>query len=208
MRANVARMVYLTGAALIVLLLQSPARPQGSGSSRAAPPRATRPPTPEEFYQNFWKHLNRKELPYTKWSGFAGKESPQKGESPHGAFTKTFINKAAADDPQKLAYGTILVTENYADDEKTLQNITVMYRYKGTDPKHNDWYWLKYNPDGTIARTPEKEGKKAIAGKVASCIDCHTRAGGGDYVFSNDEKGADGKSGDEKTADKKSPDEK
>jgi hypothetical protein len=208
MQTSTAKSLCLAGATLVVLSFQSPARPQGSGSSRAAPPRATRPPTPEEFYQSFWKHLNRKESPYTQWSGFAGKEGMQKGESPHGTFTKTFINKTAADDPQKLPYGAILVTENYADDEKTLQNITVMYRYKGSDPKHNDWYWLKYQPDGTIARTPEKEGKKAIAGKVASCIDCHTRAGGADFVFSNDEKAEEEKTGDEKSPDKELPDEK
>jgi hypothetical protein len=208
MRANIAKMLCLAGAAVIALSFPSPARSQGSGSSRAAPPRATRPPTPEEFYQNFWKHLNRKEAPYTKWSGFAGKEGLQKGESPHGAITKTFINKTAADDPQKLPYGAILVTENYADDEKTLQNITVMYRYKGSDPKHNDWYWLQYQPGGTIARTSEKEGKKAIAGKVVSCIDCHTRAGGADYVFSNDEEAAGDTASDKNAPGKRSADDK
>ena len=39
----------LAAAAVMVLIVQSPARPQGSGSSRAAPPRETRPPTPEEL---------------------------------------------------------------------------------------------------------------------------------------------------------------
>jgi hypothetical protein len=28
------------------------------------------------------------------------------------------------------------------------------------------------------------EGGKAVAGKVASCFDCHAKASGGDYVFS------------------------
>jgi hypothetical protein len=203
MRMNVVNSLCVTGAALIVLSFQSPARPQGSGSSRAAPPRATRPPTPDEFYQSFWKHLTRKESPYQKWAGFAGKEGLQKGESPHGEFTRTYINKAAAGAPEKLAEGAIIVTENYADDQKTLADITVMYRYKGSDPKHNDWYWLKYRPDGSIARTSEKEGKKAIAGKVTSCIDCHTRAGGSDFVFSNDEPEPEPKNPDEKAPDDK-----
>ena len=75
-----------------------------------------------------------------------------------------------------------------------MKDITVMYRSKGADPQHGDWYWLKYLPDGSIARTPEKEGKKAIAGKVASCIECHSKAGGKDLVYSNDpETGADEK---------------
>ena len=41
-------------------------------------------------------------------------------------------------------------------------------------------------PDGSIARTSDKEGKKPIAGVVASCIDCHSKAGGRDLVYSND----------------------
>jgi len=61
-----------------------------------------------------------------------------------------------------------------------------MYRSKGADPQHNDWYWLKYLPNGSIARTSEKEGKKPIAGKVASCIDCHSKAAGKDLAYSND----------------------
>jgi hypothetical protein len=132
----------------------------------------------------------------------------QKGKSPHGDFTRSYLNKTAASAPDKPPEGAIIVTENYAGDQKTLTDITVMYRSKGSDPKHNDWYWLKYRPDGSIARTSEKEGKKAIAGKVESCIDCHSRAGGADYVYSNDEKRADENASDETAPDKKSPDEK
>jgi len=51
-----------------------------------------------------------------------------------------------------------------------------MYRSKGPIPKHNDWYWLKYLPKGSIARTSEKEGKKPDGREVARAIDCHTKA--------------------------------
>src|SRR5260370_41867881 len=98
MRAIRPRTACLAAVAALVLLVQSPARPQGSGSSRAAPPRETRPPTPEEFYEGFWKYLNRTESPYTKWAGVPGKTGMQKGEGPHGEFTKTYRNKVAADD--------------------------------------------------------------------------------------------------------------
>jgi len=208
MRAAVAKVLCLTGATLIVVSMSSPARPQGSGSSRAAPQRATRPPTPEEFYQNFWKHLTRKESPYQKWSSFPGKEGPQKGENPHGPATKTFLNKSAASDPAKLPEGSIIVTENYSEDQKTLRDITVMYRFKGTDPAHNDWYWLKYLPGGAIARSSDKEGKKPIAGKVASCIECHTRAGGSDFVFSNDGEAPATESSEKTSPDPKTPGDK
>jgi hypothetical protein len=142
--------------------------------------------TPDEFYAAFWKHIIRQESPYTKWGSPKGKEGLREGQSPHGDFVRMYANKAAIDSPSALPYGAILVTENYEQDKRTLKDITVMYRVKGTDPKHNDWYWLKYLPNGTIARTPEKEGKKAIAGRVASCIECHSKAGGNDLVHAND----------------------
>lgn len=176
----------LAGAVLVLVFSAAPARPQGSGSTRSAPPRATRPPTQEEFQQSFWKFLTKKESPYTKWKEFPGKAGFQKGNSPHGAFTKTYINKAAAESLKDFAFTSILVTENYADDQKTLKDITIMYRVKGTDPQHRDWYWLKYLPNGTVPLTSEKEGKKPMAGKVSSCIDCHAKAAGGDLVYSND----------------------
>jgi hypothetical protein len=159
---------------------------EGSGSSRASPQRTTRPMTPDEFYQSFWKHLHKQENPYSKWGSLPGKGELREGESPHGEFVRHYANKAATDNPKGLPYGSILVTENYDADKKTLKDVTVMYRSKGADPQHGDWYWLKYQPDGSIARTPEKEGKKAIAGKVASCIECHSKAAGRDLVYSND----------------------
>jgi hypothetical protein len=170
----------------LLAAFQSTAWPQGSGSSRSAPERATRPPTPDEFYASFWKHLNKPESPYQKWDALPGKNDLHEGAAPHGAFLRTYANKTAARDPKALPYGSVLVTENYDKDKKTLKDVTVMYRSKGADPQHGDWYWLKYLPDGSIARTPEQEGKKAIAGKVASCIECHSKAGGRDLVFSND----------------------
>ena len=185
MRTPVATILCLGAAALIIGSLQSPARPQGSGSSRAAPPRATRPPTPEEFYQSFWKYLNKQDAPYKKWGSLPGKSGVRAGTESHGESMQTFANKTAIDKADTLPYGSILVTENY-DQDKKLKDITVMYRSKGADPQHGDWYWLKYLPDGSIARTSEKEGKKAIAGKVSSCIECHSKAVGRDLVFSND----------------------
>jgi hypothetical protein len=184
----------LIASAAFLLFRQPTSAQEGSGSSRAAPQRATRPPTPEEFYASFWKHLNKQESPYKKWESLPGKKDLREGAAPHGDFVRTYANKTATSDPKVLPYGSILVTENYGEDKKTLIDITVMYRSKGADAQHGDWYWLKYLPDGTIARTPEKEGKKAIAGKVSSCIECHSKAAGKDLVYSNDpEKEAEAK---------------
>jgi len=183
-------MLFVLFVAFVVCFVISAGRStsaqEGSGTSRASPPRATRPRTPAEFSQSFWKHLKKQDSPYTKWGSLPGKTGMREGADPHGAFIQTFANKTATDRPDTLPYGAILVAENYDTDQKTLKDITVMYRSKGADPKHGDWYWLKYLPDGSVARTSDKEGKKPIAGVVASCIDCHSKAAGRDLVFSND----------------------
>ncbi len=97
-----------------------------------------------------------------------------------------YVNRIASGDPKALPHGSIIIKENYGKDQKTLMAITVMYRVKGYDAAHNDWYWVKYNADGTVARTPADKGSMPIAGKFKSCIDCHSSAGGDDYYFAND----------------------
>ena len=180
-----------------LLLAPKIAFAQGSGSTRvpnsgtqpyrqpAAQP--NRPQTPDEFYQSFWKHLVRQQDPYTKWEKL-GEQTHPEPSGPHGALVKTYANKPAVGNLASAPQGAILVAENYGKDEQTLTSITVMYRVKGSEPKTNDWYWLEYLPNGSIARTPAKDGNKAIAGKVKSCIECHTKAEGKDFVFSNDPK--------------------
>jgi len=160
---------------------------QGSGSSRIEPQSSAKAKTPEEFYKSFWQYLSRRDAPYTKWPMLPGKDGLRQGEGPHGKFVKAYVNKLVADSPKALPLGAILVAENYAEDQTTLQSIMVMYRVKGADPQHFDWYWLAYQPDGSIARTSAQEGNKPVAGKMASCIDCHAKAKGADFVFSNDE---------------------
>ena len=182
----------MAAAAILSLTAQpSAAQQQGSGSSRTAPPaRTAQPTTPDEFYKSFWTYLNRAESPYKSWTGT---EAMKNGEPPHGALIKTHVNKLVADSPKNLPYGAILVADNYADDGKTLQSVMVMFRIQGRDPQHFDWYWLQYQPDGSISLTSPEAGKKAIAGKVSSCIDCHAKAKGGDYVHLYDEPAPEGR---------------
>lgn len=170
----------------VVLSFASPAWPQGSGSSRIDPPRATRPMTPEEFQQSFWNHLVKADAPYNKWAALSKREVPPRKESPHGVST-TFANKIAADDSKTFPFGSILVREDY-DAKGKRTSISVMYRVKGTDPQNGDWYWLRYLENGSVAKAPAAEGGKPFAGRVASCIECHRKADGKDFVFANDAK--------------------
>jgi hypothetical protein len=222
---------------VVVLAPGSPAAAQGSGSSRLGQPgygqpppsyrqptptyrqpyptsvqpqpSVVRPPTPEEFYQALWRYLVRPQAPYTAWPPLSGKEGLRKGQASHGDFIRLYVNATAHADPTALPPGSVLVLEDYVADQKTRTGINILYRVKGYDPRNGDWYWMKYNEDGTVVRTAQAEGNKPLAGRVMGCIDCHRKAGGNDLVFSNDpverdmEKMEMGKGAKEKKAEEK-----
>ncbi len=74
-----------------------------------------------------------------------------------------------------------------ADPGKHLGAITVMFRREaGYDEDNQNWFWVKYLPDGSL----DKNAKgMALAGMVAKgadvgCIACHS--GDEDYLFTTD----------------------
>lgn len=181
---------------------------QGSGSSRTDSPKAiqsqtSRPQTPDEFYRSFWSHIVKKDAAYNTWKSLAREKTEDGIENPHGDTSRTYANKIASDDPTALPNGSILVREDY-DDKGKRKSISVMYRVKDYDKDHGNWYWFKYLENGSVARGADN---KAIAGKAMSCVDCHAKASGKDFVFSNDTLGSlkESKADDQSTAPKKNP---
>ncbi|MDA0808354.1 MAG: cytochrome P460 family protein [Planctomycetota bacterium] len=160
---------------------------QGSGSATA------QPVADNSFEGRFWRYLTNSPFRYDEWAPFAGRTAAAyKGQSPHGAYVKVIANKLARQNPLQLPYGSILIKENYAADSRTLLAITVMYRTRGAngqpwDPENRDWYYVKYTPAGEVAFSPPEMGSKRLAGRVQSCIDCHSGAGAKDFVFLNDD---------------------
>ncbi len=124
---------------------------------------------------------------YRHWAPGPGQHHDEflPGEAPHGALLKLYCNRAAAANPKDMPPGSVIVKENFSKDKK-LMAITVMYRSKGYDPEHNDWWWAKYLPDGTVAKAPKEKGGMKLVGKVKGCIMCHSDAGGNDFAFLND----------------------
>ena len=116
------------------------------------------------------------EASYKNWNLWPGKGQLYAGKEPHGAFLTTYVNDAAmgAIEGKKgvMPEGAIIVKENYMPD-KTLAAITVMYKVKGYNPEHNDWFWAKYGPSGAIQ----------AEGKAAMCIACHDKEDDNDYIF-------------------------
>ena len=123
------------------------------------------------------------------------------GKTPHGAFVRIYYNVVIVDGKPyhvinkdnfmgKDAEGKKLELKTVAESpKKYLAAVTVMVqREAGYDPDNNNWFWVKYNADGSIAKNDKK---MALAGRVAKgmnagCIACHKGAKDGDYVFLND----------------------
>ncbi len=168
---------FLTGSSQQVAA-QSGSRGSGSRAVR----QDNRP-----FEAKFWDFLISAR--YMNWAPVPGQtDDLYKGGSPHGAFLKMYLNRTAAGRPKELPNGSIIVKENYGPDGKTLMAITVMYRTKGYNPQGGDWYWVKYNPNGTVAVAPPEKGSMPLAGRPGGCIKCHGEgAAGNDFAFFNDE---------------------
>ncbi|SUZ34078.1 hypothetical protein ROE7235_03860 [Roseibaca ekhonensis] len=120
--------------------------------------------------------------------------TPYEGGPPHGAMLETFYSKATIDGHTgdlvvKRNYGPEEVTaeEVLADPSKHLGAVTVMFRREaGYDADNQNWFWVKYLPDGTLDKNPAGAG---LAGRVAKgaemgCIACHS--GVDDYIFTAD----------------------
>jgi hypothetical protein len=148
-------------------------------------PATPRPPTTAEFAASFWKYLHKPKATYRSW-GSPGNTALRKTDAPHSTVGQTFLNDVANRNLKQPSTGSVFVREEYAPDGRTLRNISVMYRAKATNPKNGNWYWMLYQPNGQLARTPRAQGNREMAGRVGVCIECHRHAAGNDFVFLND----------------------
>ena len=136
------------------------------------------------FEVEFWRYLTANN--YKNWAPAPKQDADYySGKSPHGIYLKMYLNLTAIANPVELPNGSVIVKENYGPD-KSLKAITVMYRSTGYNPEGKDWYWVKYNPDGTVARTGVEDGSAKIAGASKNCMECHESADGDDFTFFND----------------------
>lgn len=137
----------------------------------------------EEQAKELWGRIQGDKYQET-WALFPGKGKLYEGTEPHGMLLTTYVNetsdKALKAGAKELPKGSILIKENYMPD-KTLAAITVMEK---TGDGQDDWFWVKYNPDGTVATMEmEKDGKKmtvsVAGGKHTMCAMCHAASTSG-----------------------------
>jgi len=119
---------------------------------------------------------------------------PYEGTEPHGAVLEAFFSTAKIGNHN----GRLIVKRNYGpkgvDPEVVLKNpakhlgsITVMYQRKeGYDPDNQNWFWVKFNPDGSLAKNGKgmRLAGRVAKGKAKGCIACHVLAG--DYIYTTD----------------------
>jgi len=132
------------------------------------------------------------------WAGWPIKSDVYKGMQPHGMVLRMYYGVVQVD-------GTsyhVVVKDNYGGEGATVETVserpgkylmavTVMVqREAGYDPENGDWFWVKFNADGTLAKNDKG---MMLAGRVAKgmpkgCIACHSGAGEDDFLFFNDGK--------------------
>lgn len=130
---------------------------------------------PEADGSQLWDYITDIN-PYDNWGHWPGFEGMYKGESPHGAYLKLYINPEAKEAVETeyriMPDNAILVLENY-NEERKLFSVTTMYKVKNYNPDAGDWFWAEYGTDGEIME----------AGKVISCIGCHSEKVSDDYIY-------------------------
>ena len=121
---------------------------------------------------------------------------PYEGLDPHGMLLETFYTSATVNGHS----GSLIVKRNYGpegveidqvigDPANHLGSLTVMFqREAGYDDDNQNWFWVKYLPDGSLDKNPKGVGLAGRVGKNADagCIACHVGAGGDDYIFTTD----------------------
>lgn len=141
------------------------------------------------FAENAWTAMQG----YNEWlmaSDF------YKGISPHGKVLRLYYNVVNINEKPYH----VIIKDNFGGKDATIKNVSnapddylaavtiMIQRRQGYDPDHNNWFWAKYNGDGSLDQNAK--GMK-MAGRVAKgmnvgCISCHANAGDNDYVFTND----------------------
>lgn len=155
--------------------------------------------TPDDinYAQQLWQALVK--------AGMVGSEARAEepffgGARPHGMILE--LTSGAITVNQHTGFA--IVKKNYdgegvsvasvkRDRDHYLSSITVMFqREEHYDDDNQNWFWVKYQPDGSLFSKTDKGRTVELAGRLmkgrnpennSGCIYCHSSAGGGDYIF-------------------------
>lgn len=128
-----------------------------------------------DFAKKMWKAIED----YQKW---LIQSDILPGKS-HGPFVQVYFNVVNVDGKPYH----VIVKDNLNQDKKLTAVAVMVQREAGYDSDNNNWFWAKYNTDGSISKNDKG---MTFAGRVAKgmdmgCIACHKKADK-DYIFIND----------------------
>lgn len=130
-----------------------------------------------------WAHLQRAD--YQNWPLWPDQGELYAGQDPHGMLLTTYVNEAALGalnaQAGTMPDGAVIVKENYMPDS-TLAAVTVMFKQSGYNPDHNDWFFTKHKPDGSLDVMPNG---MAMEGRLPGCQACHGTKADNDYIFTS-----------------------
>ncbi len=150
---------------------------------RSAPePAVVAAPSPDTTGAAMWAHIQGEDY-REGWELWPGMGELYAGNDPHGRLLTTYTNGAAlaalnAGDVN-MPNGAVIIKENFMPDS-TLAAITVMYKRTGYNAEHNDWFFVKYLPDGTLDQMPNG---MAMQGRLPGCQGCHIARREADYLY-------------------------
>ncbi len=120
------------------------------------------------------------------WERYPGTTELRVGMEPHGARQNLWHTT----DPAEGQVGYTVLKENYPPegDGDELVAVTIgIKREAGYDPDNQDWFWTRFNPDGTLFMIGELPAAGAVEPEPgAGCRGCHRAAADGDYTYVND----------------------
>jgi len=146
---------------------------------QTAPPPAPREPaaarqTSDTTAAGLWAHLQSSN--YRNWRMWPGKEQLYTGTEPHGALLTTYVNEPARTALESgdsvMPPGALIVKENFSQDS-TLAAITAMYKVAGYDAEGGDWFWARWDANGT----PQ------VSGRAEPCKACHAANAAHDFLM-------------------------
>ena len=131
-----------------------------------------------------WAHLQDANY-QENWQLWPDKGTFYTGQEPHGMLLTTYLNDVALEalrgSATVLPEGAVVVKENYTPDS-TLAAVTVMYKAAaGYNPDHNDWFFSKHLPDGSL----DQMNGMALEGRLDGCQNCHGAQSANDYIFTS-----------------------
>ena len=131
----------------------------------------------EKMAVGVWDEING----YKSWTQPGNFSGIQESNSAHGNYVQIWLNEISSEflhdttAGEIMPSGSIIIKEAYSNilGEYTT-GITVMKKITDYDPTHNDWFWVSYKFNGSLA------GKN---GAEEFCYSCHHS--GKDYVLFN-----------------------